>query len=83
MASSSTFTPGSHVEFGTLDFLATATGALYLVCLDVLVNIGMAPKHFMGNEAEKQSLDQPALKVVGIKCHHKSSHREVDARGAT
>jgi hypothetical protein len=86
MVGSSAFTPGSHVKFGTLEFLATAIGALCLACPDEPVNTCMALEHFVGNEVKKQSLNQPAtikrqagealppaLEVVGIKRCHKSS----------
>jgi hypothetical protein len=76
---------GCCVKFNTLDFLAT--GALCLACPDEPVNADMTLEHFMGNEAEKQSLGQsattikrqvgaappPAPKVVGNKRRNKSS----------
>jgi hypothetical protein len=86
MASLSAFTPGNHVKFSTLDFLATTTGAPCLTCPDKPVNTRMAPEHSIRNEAGKRNLDQPATieqqageappptpEDVGIKRRHKSS----------
>jgi hypothetical protein len=92
MAGSSAFTPGSHIKFGTLDFLSTTTEALCLANHDEPVNADTVPQRSLGNEVEKRCFGQPAIAIkrqaeeapqpipetVGIKRRHKSSKQEVD-----
>ena len=56
-ASSETFTPGSHIMFDTLDFLATATSELHLAGPDVPVTTGTRPARSTGSKAEKWCLN--------------------------
>jgi hypothetical protein len=47
------FAPRSHVMFGSLDFLATATGELRLASPDVPITMGTRPTR---SKAKKQRL---------------------------
>lgn len=65
-ASGETFTSGSHNMFGTLDFLATATGDLRLTTPDMPITTGTQLTRSTRSKVEKRCLKRH---VVALKRH--------------
>jgi hypothetical protein len=74
-----TFTPKSHIMFGSLDFLTTATSELCLASPGAPIAMGMGPTHTAGSKAKKQCLKRHAASLnwhlnwvaIAIKQHAK------------
>jgi hypothetical protein len=78
-ASGETFTLGSHIMLGTLDFLVTATGDLRLATPDMTVTMDTRLTRSTRSKAEKRCLKRQAAALK----HRLNRHAEAIKKKAT